>query len=77
MSENWYPQIDYDQCVECGACIKMCKMGAYDKDQKPKPVVVRPELCVETCHGCGNDCPVGAITYFGDNTGWVPPNLKK
>jgi glutaredoxin len=29
---------------------------------------------VDHCHGCGNRCPAGAITYVGDDTGWTPPN---
>jgi ferredoxin len=35
------------------------------------------ENCVDHCHGCGNKCPVGAITYVGEDTGWTPPALKK
>ena len=40
------------------------------------PVVVNPDGCVDHCHGCGNLCPQGAITYVGDDTGWTPPNGK-
>ncbi len=76
MVQNWYPVIDYVSCIECGTCIKNCPHNVYDKAKEPSPVVVRPNDCVDHCHGCGNRCPVGAITYVGDNTGWIPPALK-
>ncbi len=66
MSKTWYPVIDYTACSECGACVDMCKHGVYDKKRAPTPVVVSPEGCVQGCHGCGNNCPSGAIQYVGD-----------
>ena len=77
MAKTWYPVIDYSECVECGVCIEKCPHNVYDKEKSPTPVVVRPNDCVDHCHGCGNRCPVGAITYVGDDTGWTPPNGKK
>ena len=72
MAENWYPVIDRDLCGECGACIAMCGHGVYDRGAAPKPQVVNPVGCVDHCHGCGTRCPAGAITYFGEDTPWVP-----
>ncbi|MDD4688894.1 MAG: DUF2703 domain-containing protein [Eubacteriales bacterium] len=74
MAKNWYPVIDYLTCIECGACVSKCPHNVYDKAKAPSPVVRRPEDCIDHCHGCGNRCPVGAITYVGDDTGWTPPN---
>lgn len=74
MAKTWYPVIDYLLCTECGACISKCPHGVYDKSKAPSPVVKNPEACVDHCHGCGNICPVGAITYVGEDTGWTPPN---
>ncbi|MDO5411413.1 MAG: DUF2703 domain-containing protein [Lachnospiraceae bacterium] len=73
MAEKWYPVIDYMECAECGSCIAKCTHGVYDLTKSPTPVVVNPLGCVDHCHGCGNQCPQGAITYVGDNTGWTPP----
>lgn len=73
MASKWYPVIDYVICVECGNCVKKCSHGVYNVEKAPTPVVVNPEECVDHCHGCGDLCPVGAITYVGDDTGWVPP----
>lgn len=77
MADNWYPVIDYVTCIECGACISKCTHNVYDPTKSPSPVVVNTQFCVDHCHGCGNLCPVGAISYVGDNTGWLPLNGEK
>lgn len=74
MAKTWYPVIDYAPCTECGICITRCPHGVYDPAKAPSPVVANPEACIDHCHTCGNLCPVGAITYVGDDTGWVPMN---
>lgn len=74
MAQTWYPVIDYVSCIECGTCSAKCPHGVYDLAKAPAPVVSNPLECIDHCHGCGNRCPVGAITYVGDNTGWTPPN---
>jgi len=74
MAEKWYPVIDYTACTECGTCVGFCAHGVYDKAKAPVPVVINPAGCIDRCHGCGGLCPQGAITYVGDNTGWVPPH---
>ncbi len=73
MTCKWYPVIDYVKCIECGICVEKCPHRVYDITKSPSPVVKNPMVCVEHCHGCGNRCPVGAITYLGDDTGWTPP----
>lgn len=74
MAKTWYPVIDYITCKECGTCVAKCPHGVYDTAKVPSPIVKNPEACVDHCHGCGNRCPVGAITYVGEDTGWSPPN---
>lgn len=66
MSKTWYPVIDYSKCAECGICTDKCTHGVYDLKKAPAPVVVAPENCVHGCHGCGNLCPNGAISYVGE-----------
>ena len=66
MAKAWYPMINYENCVECGACVDMCAHGVYDKAKAPRPVVVNPEGCIQGCKGCGSQCPAEAIEYFGD-----------
>lgn len=77
MSKNWYPVIDYVECIECGTCIAKCPHGVYDVSKAPAPIVKNPEFCIDHCHGCGNRCPVRAITYVGDDAGWTPPNGRQ
>ena len=74
MAKTWYPVIDYAACSECGLCVEDCPNGVYDRSKAPSPVVMNPESCVDHCHGCGDPCPEGAITYVDDDTGWMPPH---
>jgi NAD-dependent dihydropyrimidine dehydrogenase PreA subunit len=74
MAKAWYPVVDYPACIECGTCVAKCPHGVYDVAKAPTPIVKNPVECIDHCHGCGNRCPVGAITYVGDDTGWMPPN---
>jgi NAD-dependent dihydropyrimidine dehydrogenase PreA subunit len=66
MSNTWYPVINYENCIECGICTDQCTHGVYDEAKVPRPVVVKPEECIQDCKGCGSLCPNDAITYFGD-----------
>jgi len=77
MARRWYPVIDQEKCNQCGICVNMCGNGVYDKQKAPVPCIVNPIKCVHGCHGCGNRCPNGAITYYGDRTGWTPPNQNQ
>jgi len=77
MAKKWYPVIDYVACIECGTCVKKCSHGVYDNEKESTPVVTNPEECIDHCHGCGNICPKGAITYVGEDTGWVPTNGER
>lgn len=74
MAKTWYPVIDYLTCAECGTCVHFCSHGVYDRTKAPSPVVLHPKNCVDHCHSCGDKCPNGAITYVGDDTGWIPPH---
>lgn len=69
MSKTWYPVINYELCAECGVCTDKCSHGVYDMAKAPRPVVVKPEGCIQGCHGCGALCPNGAIEYFGEADG--------
>ena len=76
MSKDWYPVINRTNCMECGKCVEKCGNGVYDKSSPEQPKLIYTDGCIYQCHGCGNLCPTGAITYFGENTGWVPPALQ-
>lgn len=48
VSKNWYPVINYENCIGCKACINKCTHGVYDKT-KEKPIVIYTDGCVEGC----------------------------
>ncbi|MDK2866099.1 MAG: hypothetical protein PWP51_1587 [Clostridiales bacterium] len=65
MSKKWYPTINYETCIECGACVGKCTHGVYAKETQT-PKVIFPEGCIDGCHGCQNLCPTQSIQYVGD-----------
>lgn len=68
MAKNWYPIINYSDCIKCGACVDKCEHGVYDKSKAPTPIIINLESCVDGCKGCANLCPENAIIYFGDES---------
>ncbi|MDD3126817.1 MAG: 4Fe-4S binding protein [Candidatus Izemoplasmatales bacterium] len=65
MSKKWYPVINYETCIECGVCIKMCPHNVYDKNRL-QPTVINPDGCIDKCKYCANHCPTESIEYVGD-----------
>jgi len=65
MTNNWFPVIDLEKCTGCLTCVDFCPHGVFDVDGA-KPIVVRPEECVEFCRGCQKVCDQGAIRFPGD-----------
>ncbi len=66
MTVDWYPIINRNVCTNCLICFEFCPNQVYVLEDE-SPLVVKPEYCVFGCHGCKNQCPNGAITYFGDD----------
>ena len=52
--------IDYDLCIDCRTCVRICPMGVC-KDEGDKVSVSAQEECI-ACKGCVGVCPVDAIT---------------
>ncbi len=49
-----------DQCIHCGRCIRVCRMGSIDPSDPAKST----GICIK-CGACIKACPVGA-KYFSD-----------
>ncbi len=56
--------IDYEQCINCGRCLSLCRFGAVktlkNQDGSLKKLVIDPVAC-EGCRVCYYTCPVDAI----------------
>jgi ferredoxin len=54
-------KVNWDKCVQCGACVSICPTGAlYIKDRKTMEVAFDPEKCI-ACELCIRPCPPRAI----------------
>lgn len=54
-------KVDWEKCVQCGACVSICPTGAlYIKDKKTMEVAFDPEKCI-ACELCIRPCPPRAI----------------
>ncbi|MEG1483699.1 sulfite reductase subunit C [Clostridium sp.] len=61
------PQYDYDRCVGCGACARVCASHSTSAIQEINGKIVRNE---ELCIGCGEcilACPTRAFTRSTEN----------
>ncbi len=54
-------QVDWDICVQCGACVGICPTAAlYIKDERTMEVAFDTEKCI-ACELCIRPCPPRAI----------------
>ncbi|MEG0389454.1 MAG: 4Fe-4S binding protein [Cetobacterium sp.] len=55
---NFLPKINYDTCINCGRCLKVCPVNAIKKENGI--IVIQEELCLG-CGVCGRNCPKSSI----------------
>ena len=48
------------ECIQCGACVVGCEVGAIEEGETQSQINV--EICIE-CGTCKRNCPVDAIIY--------------
>jgi ferredoxin len=51
---------DDNRCTNCGMCISICPVSAYQMDKKTWKVIFLNEKCI-ACGMCIDACPPGAI----------------
>jgi ferredoxin len=69
-STNYYAEINSDDCIGCGVCVKRCQMEAI-KIEESKAI-----LDLGYCIGCGlcvTTCPTNAIKLLQKEKETVPP----
>ena len=49
-----------DRCTNCGMCVSICPVEAFQIEEKNWKVVFREESCI-VCGLCADACPPGAI----------------
>jgi predicted molibdopterin-dependent oxidoreductase YjgC len=90
LTENPLIQRDYDKCVLCGRCIRICRevqgVGVYDFVNRgfhavPGTPYDKPlqETPCEFCGQCVSTCPTGAITSIpsgGKGRGWQVEKVR-
>jgi ferredoxin len=54
-------RVNWEECVQCGACVSICPTGAlYIKDRQTMEVAFDPDKCI-ACELCIRPCPPRAI----------------
>lgn len=65
-------RIDYDTCIDCDVCIKICPTDVFRKDpHSGHPVIQYATECM-SCFMCERDCPPGSIYVTPDREVRVP-----
>jgi len=63
------PVIDYNKCISCGLCAKICPEGCIAMKNAKKDKNGKPIINYSYCKGCGlcaKECPVKAIKMEKD-----------
>ncbi|MBA2839859.1 ferredoxin [Methanococcus maripaludis] len=55
-------QKDDEKCIDCGACVVHCPVGALSVDEEFK-ILLDEDECIG-CKNCAKICPVNAIKIF-------------
>ncbi|MEM3403095.1 MAG: ferredoxin family protein [Nitrososphaeria archaeon] len=60
----WFPSINYEKCIRCLTCVKMCPHNVYGVEgNEPRPIVKNPYECAVGCQSCAKMCPSNAINF--------------
>lgn len=66
---TYKPKIDYDKCIGCALCSKICPEGCIAMKNAKKGKNGKPIIDYNYCKGCGlcaKECPVKAINMEKD-----------
>lgn len=63
------PVTDYNICISCSTCSKICPEGCIEMIKNPKYEKLKPVTNYDYCKGCAlcvHECPVKAIKMEKD-----------
>jgi len=67
--ENMIPKFDFEKCIKCGRCSRVCREHAIVFVPGKNPVLI-PEQCTG-CGACRIACPAGAISESKQSIGEI------
>lgn len=86
--ETGIPEIDYQKCTSCGACVKRCPRGLFEirpieKGQqvyvachnKQKGAVARKN-CTAACIACGKCAKINPDIFVDNNLAYIPASVS-
>ena len=59
----FYPEINYQSCIKCMVCVKLCPNQVFEI-KNGYPAVTNPMACDPDCQICGVKCPTKAISFI-------------
>lgn len=57
---NYLPKINYDTCISCGKCEKVCPIEAIHSNEKGEKPIINSNVCLG-CGLCARSCPKKAM----------------
>ncbi len=75
-ASNFHAVVDRDTCEGCGACEKLCQVGAVRVSDKKQPAVVDLDICFG-CGVCVPNCPTQSITLVKKSAEVRPPQTRE
>ncbi|MCD6434150.1 MAG: ATP-binding protein [Candidatus Diapherotrites archaeon] len=72
--ETMIPKFNYEKCIKCGRCSKVCRENAIVFVKNKYPFLVK-EQCIG-CRACKIACPTNAIEEEKQTIGWIYKGKK-
>lgn len=71
-STNFHAVMDYEKCIGCRLCVKICQVDAVRFDNKKKKVFIMKNRCIG-CGNCVTVCKPGVLRLEKKRESGIPP----